>query len=77
MAFRALLRQHSRYFPMRFDLITSIQVKVERKLERFETQMEREWNANGSRMDCKWSANGTRMERIYERVPNAFPVRLF
>ena len=28
-------------------------------------------------MKRKWNANGTRMERIYERVPNAFPVRLF
>ena len=25
----------------------------------------------------KWNANGTQMERIYERVPDAFSVRLF
>ena len=92
MAFRGLLRQQSRYFPMIFDLITSVTgcvpVKVERKLERFGTQMEREWNANGTQMERKWNANGTQMERewnangtqkerIYERVPNAFSVRLF
>ena len=52
-------------------------MKVERKLGRFETRMERKWVANVSRMDHEWSANGTRMERIYGRLPNAFPVRLF
>ena len=65
-----------------------VPVKVERKLERCGTrmerkwnangtQMEREWNANGTQMERKWNANGTRMERIFERVPNAFSVRLF
>ena len=28
-------------------------------------------------MEREWNANGTRMERIFERVPNAFSVRLF
>ena len=52
-------------------------MKAERKLERFGTQMERKRNANGTQMERRWNANGTQMERIYERVPNAFSVRLF
>ena len=51
--------------------------QMERKWNANGTQMEREWNANGTRMEREWNANGTQMERIYERVPNAFSVRLF
>ena len=54
-----------------------VPVKAERKLERFGTQMERKRNANGTQMERRWNANGTQMERIYERVPDAFSVRLF
>ena len=43
-----------------------VPVKVERKLERFGTRMEREWNANGTHLRTRSG-----------RVPNAFSVRLF
>jgi hypothetical protein len=32
---------------------------------------------SGTQLEREWNANGTQMERIYERVPNAFSVRLF
>ena len=87
MAFRGLLRQQSRYFPMIFDLITSVTgtrswmrssesgTQIGTLWNANGTRMERKWNANGTRMERKWVANGTQMERIYERVPVAFRTR--
>ena len=40
-------------------------------------KVEREWNANGTQTERKRNANGTQIESIYERVPDAFSVRLF
>ena len=93
MAFHGLLRQQSRYFPMIFDLITSVTgtrswMRSSESGTQIGTQMEREWNANGTRMERKWNANGTQKEREWNangthlrtrsgRVPNAFSVRLF
>ena len=76
MAFRGLLRQQSRYFPMIFDLITSVTgtrswmrssesgTQVGTLWNANETRMERKWNANGS----KWNANGTHLRTRSERV---------
>ena len=75
MAFRGLLRQQSRYFPMIFDLITSVTgtrswlrssesgTQIGTLWNANGTRMERKWNANGTQMERKWNANGTRMER--------------
>ena len=71
MAFRAMLRQQSRHFPMIFDLITSITgTRSWMRSSESGTQI-------GTQMEREWSVNETQMERIYERVPNAFSVRLF
>ena len=90
MACRGLLRQQSRYFPMIFDLITSVTAtRSWMRSSESGTQIGTLWNANGTRMECKWTqmdangtrmerewnANGTQMERIYERVPVAFRTR--
>ena len=80
MAFLGLLRQQSRYFPMIFDLITSVTgtrswMRSSESGTQIGTRMEREWNANGTQMEREWNANGTQMERIYERVPVAFRTR--
>ena len=89
MAFRGLLRQQSRYFPMIFDLITSVTgTRSWVRSSESGTQIGTLWSANGTRMKRKWNANGTRMERKWNaftnafrtrsgRVPNAFSVRLF
>ena len=75
MAFRGLLRQQSRYFPMTIDLITSVTgtrswmrssesgTQIGTLWNANGTRMERKWNANGTQMKRKWNANGTRMER--------------
>ena len=89
MAFRGLLRQQSRHFPMIFDLITSVTgtrswmrssesgTQIGTLWNANGTQMEREWNANGTRMEREWNANGTHLRTRSGRVPNAFSVRLF
>ena len=89
MAFRGLLRQQSRYFPMIFDLITSVTgTRSWMRSSESGTQIGTIWNANGTRMERKWNANGTQMEREWNangthlrtrsgRIPNAFSVRLF
>ena len=64
MAFRGLLRQQSRYFPMIFDLITSVTgTRSWMRSSESGTQIGTLWNANGTQMECKWNANGTQMER--------------
>ena len=71
MAFHGLLRQQSRYFPMIFDLIMSV-TGTRSWMRSSESGMQ-----IGTQMERKWNANGTQMERIYERIPDAFSVRLF
>ena len=65
MAFRGLLRQQSRYFPMIFDLITSVTGT-------------RSWmrsSESGAQIGTLWNANGTRMERKRNAFTNAFRTR--
>ena len=53
ITFRGLHRQQSRYFPMIFDLITSVTGT-------------RSWmrsSESGTQIGTLWNANGTRMER--------------
>ena len=62
MAFRGLLRQQSRYFPMIFDLITSVTgtrswMRSSESGTQIGTRMERKWNANGTQMEREWNAN--------------------
>ena len=87
MALRGLLRQQSRYFPMIFDLITSVTgtrswmrstesgAQIGTLWNANGTRMERKWNANGTQMEREWNANGTQMERKWNAFTNAFRSR--
>ena len=71
MAFRGLLRQQSRYFPMIFDLITSVTGT------RSWMRSSESGTQTGTQMECEWNANGSHLRTRSGRVPNAFSVRLF